>query len=243
MAILPLLDEKTYRYDLTGRTMKRFLIAEDYSPLFRYFEHLISLRYKGAVILRANNGKEALEKVRDSDCSVILSELALPEVDGIEFYERLKEESPLLAQRMGFISSIDSQHLMNYFKQEGLPFVGKPVKAEEFYNLIDGILMSDGKRNVGEINYDIQRVHERRRVREMCSLKPLNMDIENLIIGEITDISEGGFGFRCEEKILSDRFNVKVISMPFNIIDKEVAEVVWTNETNGAVNAGFRWAA
>ena len=218
--------------------MKRFLIAEDHSSSFRYFEHLISLRYKGAVILRAHNGKEALEKVRNSDCHVILSE-----VDGIEFYERLKEESPLLAQRMGFISSIDSQHLMNYFKQEALPFITKPVKVEELYNLTDGILMSKDKRNAGEINYNTKREHERRRLRETCSLKPLNMDIENFITGEITDISEGGFGFRCKGKIVSDRFNVKVISMPFNIMDKEVAEMVWTKETDGVVTAGFRWAA
>lgn len=222
--------------------MKRFLIVEDYSPLFRYFEYLISLRYKDATILRANNGKEALETVRNSDCSVILSEVAMPEVSGIEFYERLKEESPLLAQRMGFISSIDSHQLMNYFKQEALPFITKSVKSEELYNLIDGILKSTYKGNVEEISYIIKREYARREVTETCSLKPLNMDIKNLIRGEITDISEGGFGFRCKEKNLSDRFNAKVISKPLNIIDKE-AEMVWTNETNGFVNAGFRWAA
>ena len=31
--------------------------------------------------------------------------------------------------------------------------------------------------------------------------------------------------------------------MPFNIMDKEVAEMVWTKETDGVVTAGFRWAA
>lgn len=231
-----LLDEKT---DIA---MKPFLIAEDHSPSFRYFEYLIGLRYEGAVILRANDGKEALEKARISDCSIILSEAALPEVNGIEFHEGLKRESPLLAQRMGFISSIDSQQLMNYCRQEDLPFIVKPVKTEEFYNLIDRILISKDKRNIEEIGYSKTRGYERRRVIEACSLKPLNIDTINQIKGELTDISEGGFGFRYKDKIRPDKFNVKVTSIPLNINNKK-AEIVWTHETNGLIKAGFKWAA
>ena len=57
--------------------MKSFLIVEDSAALIKYCEFLIKARFKDASITCVHNGKEALEKTREREYSVILSDIQI----------------------------------------------------------------------------------------------------------------------------------------------------------------------
>ncbi len=123
--------------------MKSFLIVEDSPALIKFCKFLIKARFKDASITCAENGQEALEKIREREYSVILSDIEMPIMDGIEFYESLKNESPLLAKRLAFISSSNLSKHLSYIMKEDCPFIPKPFKPDELYALIDTVLTDD----------------------------------------------------------------------------------------------------
>ena len=66
---------------------------------------------RGADIKEAGDGLAALERLTEGfEPHVILADLRMPRMDGAEFYERLQQERPALAERILFLSG-DITHL------------------------------------------------------------------------------------------------------------------------------------
>jgi signal transduction histidine kinase len=80
----------------------RILIADDEDglrgPLVRY------LNRQGAAVLEARDGAEALEMIATHEFDVVVADLRMPRVSGLELYQRLLEIQPALAERVLFLS-------------------------------------------------------------------------------------------------------------------------------------------
>jgi signal transduction histidine kinase len=86
----------------------RVLLVDDEELVRRPMSRFLTKR--GAEISEAGDGEAALERLRAGfDPQVILADLRMPRMDGAEFYERLQEEKPALADRVLFLSGDISQ--------------------------------------------------------------------------------------------------------------------------------------
>lgn len=126
--------------------MKSFLVVDDDSSIAGLHKHLIKRNYGDVSISLANNGKDALDKAITSDYSIILSDIEMPIMNGIEFHKIIKQESPLLAQRMAFISGSQHGSHLAYIREENLPYLPKPFELDIFYGMIDVILKNEDKK-------------------------------------------------------------------------------------------------
>jgi len=85
----------------------RVLIVEDEEavrrPMVRY------LTRRGAEVDEAADGVEGLARLRAQPANVILADLRMPRMGGVELYAQLEEERPELAQRVLFLSGDVSQ--------------------------------------------------------------------------------------------------------------------------------------
>ena len=85
----------------------RVLIVEDEEavrrPMVRY------LKRRGAEVDEAADGVEGLARLRAQPANVILADLRMPRMGGVELYAQLEEERPELAQRVLFLSGDVSQ--------------------------------------------------------------------------------------------------------------------------------------
>ena len=70
---------------------KRILVVDD-EPRMRRFVRM-NLDLEGYEVLEADNGLVALEKVRDDMPDLVLLDVAMPEMDGFETLERIREVS------------------------------------------------------------------------------------------------------------------------------------------------------
>jgi len=87
----------------------RVLLVDDEEPIRRPMARFLTKR--GAEVSEAGDGVAALERLRSGpEPQVILADLRMPRMDGAEFYERLQEENPALAERVLFLSG-DITHL------------------------------------------------------------------------------------------------------------------------------------
>lgn len=70
---------------------KKILIVEDEAKIARFLE--LELKYEGYEIEIANNGRDGLEKGKLPDVDVIILDLMLPGLSGIEVCRRLRQTS------------------------------------------------------------------------------------------------------------------------------------------------------
>lgn len=70
---------------------KKILIVEDEQKIARFLE--LELKYEGYEVDIANNGRDGLEKGKEQDIDLIILDLMLPGLSGIEVCRRLRQTS------------------------------------------------------------------------------------------------------------------------------------------------------
>ena len=70
-------------------TQERILVVEDEKDHLSFLTELFTL--SGYLVTPALNGIEAVEKLSENDYSVVLTDIMMPEMDGLELLERIKE--------------------------------------------------------------------------------------------------------------------------------------------------------
>ncbi|XDE61958.1 diguanylate cyclase [Arthrospira platensis BEA 1257B] len=80
----------------------------------------------------ATSGKQAIERVKTANPDLILLDLMMPEINGLQVCEHLKAD-PLYAEiPIIFLTvSNESEHLLQAFSQGAVDYVTKPYKAPE----------------------------------------------------------------------------------------------------------------
>ncbi len=75
--------------ELNVLSQTNFLIVDDSEDTIQMLQEL--LKIGGANVMTANSGAEALRLAREHEFDVILSDISMPEMDGFEFLQRLRE--------------------------------------------------------------------------------------------------------------------------------------------------------
>ncbi|HVO30050.1 MAG TPA: ATP-binding protein, partial [bacterium] len=112
------------------RTRGRVLVVDD--------EPLIVLAVRRALgpdvdVVHAGGGRDALARIaEDGAFDAIVCDLMMPEVDGIEFFERTREQKPGLEKRIVFLTGgAFTPRAREFVARDGLTVVEKPFDAEQ----------------------------------------------------------------------------------------------------------------
>lgn len=83
-------------------------------------------------VIDATNGKEALEIAREENIELILLDIMMPEMDGYEVCQKLKENEKTRDIPVIFITAkTDEESIAKAFKFGGVDYVTKPFKPQE----------------------------------------------------------------------------------------------------------------
>jgi CheY-like chemotaxis protein len=86
-------------------------------------------------IVQARNGSEALDRLRETKVTLLLTDLRMPGIDGIELARRAKELNPDL--RTLFMSAYAARYRIDPSRED---FVSKPFLAHELVGCVYEIL-------------------------------------------------------------------------------------------------------
>ena len=91
----------------------------------------------------AVNGREALEKIDRRDYDVIISDLQMPELDGLGLCRVLRERRAAALSRLVLLSGSDALHDHRaYLDAAGVRSLEKPVDLEDLHAVIEGLVAS-----------------------------------------------------------------------------------------------------
>jgi DNA-binding NtrC family response regulator len=106
----------------------RILVVDDETDICKALDFL--LRREGYEVSIANSGEEAITKIKDSSFDVVITDLKMPKMDGMELLEKTKEISPNTAViMMTAFSSIESA--VEAMKKGASDYIVKPFLNEE----------------------------------------------------------------------------------------------------------------
>lgn len=111
---------------------RRALIVEDDPAIRKLVEKLLTR--KGIEIETAADGMRALEKLRSGTYSALVLDLMVPEVNGFEIIEFVKQNSPALP--IAVVSAVSQQALTNLDLDVVKLVISKPFDVDEFTKAI-----------------------------------------------------------------------------------------------------------
>ena len=106
--------------------MKKILVAEDNDSNFILMTYILKKYYQYE---RAKNGKEAVEMVEKNDFDIVLMDIKMPVMDGLEATKAIKEIRPDLPVIALTANAFDSDRQLAL--EAGCnDFLAKPVSSE-----------------------------------------------------------------------------------------------------------------
>lgn len=126
-------------------TAIRIIIVDDHQMFLEGLCALLQGEPQVKVVDVALNGRQLLEKIKDVEIDVVVSDINMPEMDGIELSKQLKKEYPKIktlilsthndAQMVGkcIQNDVDGYLLKNAEKQELLKALTTIVEGEKYF--------------------------------------------------------------------------------------------------------------
>jgi CheY-like chemotaxis protein len=122
------------------------ILVVDDEPEYRLIMRSV-LMSEGYDVLLAENGEEALERLKDAQVDIVVSDIYMPVMDGIKFHRTVRglpqfERLPFL-----FVSAFDDEHTLEAVKDprfEG--FLRKARPIEELLEWIKYLIIPEDKR-------------------------------------------------------------------------------------------------
>ncbi len=112
---------------------RRYLVVEDDDALSRLYERLLS---REGTVVTARNGKEALELIQDKFFNLILSDLDMPVMNGVEFFERALPTEEDLAKRFILCTGNLTPDVAAFCARQGIRCLQKPMMITELLDIV-----------------------------------------------------------------------------------------------------------
>jgi DNA-binding NarL/FixJ family response regulator len=168
----------------------RVLIAEDQSLVRRGLAAIINMEEDVTVVGEAGDGEEAIEQWRRLRPDVVLMDLRMPRLEGVEAIKRIRAEDP----KAGIIVLTTFDHDEDIYaglRAGAKAYLLKDVQPEELFGCIRAVHAGEAYLQPKVAAKLVQRVQEHKLTeREEQILKLLAEGKSNRAIGQVLHITE-----------------------------------------------------
>ena len=126
--------------DIWKRSAARIMVIDDESVILDLLECLLTQGgYEVETIDRAD---AVLDKLESEEYDLILLDIKMPGMNGIELYRRIEKSTPALARRVVFITGdILETTTWNFLDETSHPYILKPFDNEKLEKEISQMLL------------------------------------------------------------------------------------------------------
>jgi len=207
--------------------MTKILVADDEADL----ETLIRQKFRQKIrehqyeFVFAVNGKDALAKIKaHSDIDIVLSDINMPEMDGLTLLSKLSEENPLIKTVM--VSAYgDMDNIRTAMNWGAFDFVTKPVNFDDLEKTMEKTI-----KHVGQLKETLQAIKENNILKMYVDENVLSFmgtkEYENSLTENETLEASVAFIDICSFTSISERESpdtvVKMLNRYFDVMVKEI---------------------
>ena len=127
-------------------TKNRILIADDEPDILEFVRY--NLNKEGFEVSTASNGLEALQKAKETHPHLILLDIMMPEMDGIEVCRELRQISAFENTIIAFLTARSEDYSqIAGFEVGGDDYITKPIRPRVLVSRINGLLRRYNKKS------------------------------------------------------------------------------------------------
>ena len=118
---------------------RKVLVLEDSQVVQKLIKQVLSLQ--GFTVFSAKDGKEGLELAKSEDFDILLVDLLMPVMDGLEFLKTLRSsKGKNSASKAIVISGNESNHKLEDLKPYGVEeILEKPINFDQLSRILEKI--------------------------------------------------------------------------------------------------------
>lgn len=123
----------------------RILIADDEPDILEFVCY--NLKKEGFEVITANNGLEAIKKAKETKPHLVLLDIMMPEMDGVEVCKELRANPEFENTIIAFLTarSEDYSQIVG-FEVGGDDYISKPIRPRVLISRINGLLRRFNKK-------------------------------------------------------------------------------------------------
>ena len=118
---------------------KTILIMDDDLALQTVLE--IALREAGYEVVLANDGQEGIEKLKTINPNLVISDIMMPQMDGVETFQQIKEQLQDNGIPIFIMTALNRKPWFADLEAEGAVIIQKPFEIDQFLRLVDDMLL------------------------------------------------------------------------------------------------------
>lgn len=118
---------------------KTILIIDDDLALQTVLE--IALREAGYQVVMANDGQEGIEKLTTLHPDLVISDIMMPQMDGVETFQRIKEQLQDNGIPIFIMTALNRKPWFADLEAEGAVIIQKPFEIDILLRLVNDMLM------------------------------------------------------------------------------------------------------
>jgi DNA-binding response OmpR family regulator len=114
---------------------KVVLLVDDEQSLLRATS--VGLKDRGFTVHTVDSGEMAIEAIHSLKPSIVVSDLAMPGMNGFELFQEVKKEAEYKLLPFVFLTAVDDFYAKKFGKQlGGAAYLTKPVDLDELAQII-----------------------------------------------------------------------------------------------------------
>jgi len=125
--------------DLPQLWCENILVIDDDTSVLDLLKAV--LRRTGNVDV-ALDGAEGLEKIRQKYYALVISDINMPKVNGMQLYEKLQNLFPSISRRFLFFAGAPSEEQLSFIREHNLKLIQKPAMIKEIIAETSAVLSS-----------------------------------------------------------------------------------------------------
>ncbi|MFC2050997.1 ATP-binding protein, partial [Chloroflexota bacterium] len=117
----------------------KILVVDDETVISQFVSQILT--DEGHEVEAVDSAEDALEKVKSEKYQIIMLDIKMPGMSGIELYRRFRKTSPTLAEGVVFITGdVMGASTMDFLNKTKVPYIIKPFDARQLKTEINRVL-------------------------------------------------------------------------------------------------------
>lgn len=168
--------------------MIKIIIADDHQLFIDGIKSLVKTMKNMEIVAEVNNGKELLEVLEKTTCNIVLMDINMPEMDGIEATKLVKTKHPLLKILM--LTMFSSRDYIEKLLRAGADgYILKNTGKAELQEAIETLMNGESyfsKEVTERIMEGLQKKKNMEKSTYLVELTEREIDVLKLIVQEFT---------------------------------------------------------
>jgi len=157
-------------------SMKKILVVDDETNIRNLIKNILGSEYR---ISTATNGIEALELLKEEDFNLIILDINMPQMDGVEFMEQLKKRN--ISTPVVIVSAFsDPEKLIKIFKLGASDFVIKPFSSDQILETVHKTFETEQKKEE-DISEMIKKIKQLINIGNLTEAKENSLELLKIL--------------------------------------------------------------